>query len=226
MALNTPWVGYRLGGYVHLFNTQEIDRPLTADEQQQAFDKQPLLTRIAVICAGPGINLLFAVLAYWFIFVIGIQGAKPLIGWVLPHSIAAQAGLSAKQEMTEVDGYSVKTWRDVALAVALRLGEKEPLIVKTRPYSPRRQLAERQYQLDLKHWRIDTLRPQLLESLGIKPFHPPVPPIIDKIKKRGPAAQGGLKVGDRILSVNGHAIHDWVVLSQFIRKHPRTTLTF
>jgi len=80
-----------LGGYVRLLDEREGNVP--SHELPRAFNRQPVWKRIAVLLAGPAFNLVFAVIAYWVLFVAGVPAIKPVIGEVEPDSIAARAGL-------------------------------------------------------------------------------------------------------------------------------------
>src|SRR5262245_37664303 len=76
-----------LGGYVKLLderegNVSEADRPY-------AFNRQSIPKRAAVLAAGPVFNLIFAVAAYWLVFVAGVPGIKPIVGDVTKGSYAA-----------------------------------------------------------------------------------------------------------------------------------------
>ncbi len=82
-----------LGGYVRLLD--ERDGPVPAGEEHRAFNRRPPLARIAVLLAGPGANFLFAIFAYWLLFMQGVPGLKPVIGEVAPESHAARADLRA-----------------------------------------------------------------------------------------------------------------------------------
>src|SRR5580693_3341072 len=86
-----------LGGYVKMLD--ETEENVSSDELHLAYNRQPLYKRIAVILAGPFFNFIFAFVIYWFIFVIGFTTLIPLIGKVLPGSIAANAGLKAQDEI-------------------------------------------------------------------------------------------------------------------------------
>jgi regulator of sigma E protease len=46
--------------------------------------------------AGPAFNFLFAVAAYWIMFVVGVPAMQPLIGAVEPQSPAAEAGCARR----------------------------------------------------------------------------------------------------------------------------------
>src|SRR5579863_4777906 len=59
-----------LGGYVKM--ADEREGQVAAVDLPRAFNRQPLWKRLPVVLAGPGFNFLFAILAYWIIFMAGI----------------------------------------------------------------------------------------------------------------------------------------------------------
>ena len=79
-----------LGGYVKMLDEREA--PVASHEVSRSFNQQTLTTRSAVILAGPVFNFLFAIVAYWLMFVSGVPGLKPMVGVVAPSSTAAVAG--------------------------------------------------------------------------------------------------------------------------------------
>ena len=91
-----------LGGYVKMLDEREGDVP--AHELDRAFNRQPVMTRIAIVAAGPIFNLLFAIVAYWAMFSIGMDDIKPVIGQVYVDSPASRAGLEKNDEILSVDG--------------------------------------------------------------------------------------------------------------------------
>ena len=104
-----------LGGYVRLLD--ERDGPVPAGEEHRAFNRRPPLARIAVLLAGPGANFLFAVFAYWILFMQGIPGLKPVIGEIAPDSFAAHADLRPLDEITAVAGQATPTRQAAVLAI-------------------------------------------------------------------------------------------------------------
>ena len=56
-----------LGGYVRFLDSRE--GPVEQKDEGRAFDHRPIPSRIAVLLAGPAFNFLFALVAYWVIFV-------------------------------------------------------------------------------------------------------------------------------------------------------------
>lgn len=80
-----------LGGYVKMLDSRVDD--VAEEERGFAFDTKPLWKRTAIVAAGPIFNFLFAIFAYWLVFLIGVPAVKPVVGQVTPYSIAAEAGL-------------------------------------------------------------------------------------------------------------------------------------
>ena len=58
-----------MGGYVRFLDGRE--GPVDAGDEGRAFDHRPIPARIAVLLAGPMFNFVFAILAYWALFVGG-----------------------------------------------------------------------------------------------------------------------------------------------------------
>ena len=110
-----------LGGYVRMLDEREA--PVPDHLKNQAFNNKSVLQRIAIVAAGPFVNLIFAVLAYWALFVSGVTVVKPVIGSIAPGSLAEVAGLQAGSEIVEIDGREVLAWEEVNLALAARVGE-------------------------------------------------------------------------------------------------------
>ena len=69
-----------LGGYVKMLDEREGD--VATDDLNCAFNRQSVGKRIAVVIAGPAANFLFAIGAYWLLFVIGVTAVVPVIGSV------------------------------------------------------------------------------------------------------------------------------------------------
>ena len=104
-----------LGGYVKFLDSREgsVD---TADEGR-AFDQRPIPARIAVLLAGPAFNFLFAILAFWFLFMDGVPALRPTIGEVTPDSYAAAAGLSAGEQIVRVGDKDVLAWDGALIGI-------------------------------------------------------------------------------------------------------------
>src|SRR5690606_22115426 len=62
-----------LGGYVKMLD-ERGDEPIDEADLPYSFNRQSLAKRAAIVFAGPAVNLLFAVLVYWGLYLTGIPG--------------------------------------------------------------------------------------------------------------------------------------------------------
>ncbi|KEA64371.1 Membrane-associated zinc metalloprotease [Marinobacterium lacunae] len=209
-----------LGGYVRMLDEREGDVP--ADLRAQAFNNKPVLQRMAIVAAGPVVNLLFAVLAYWFLFVWGVTSVVPVVGGVEAGSLADKSGLPGGVELLEVDGHSVQSWDEVNLRLAARVGESG--VLQLLAGEPQRGLAQ-SYQVKLDRWSVDLEKESPISALGIQPYRPEVPAVIGTLSEGGAAQAAGLMAGDKVLSINGHPVSGWMALVEEIRQSPGQTLS-
>jgi len=214
------WSLFPLGGYVKMLDEAEGEVP--AHERHLAFNTKSVWSRIAIIVAGPLFNFIFAFVALWLVLVIGIQSLAPMIDGVKPGSIAATAGLTPKQEILALDGKKITSWRDFQFALMPLLGSDTtvPLTVKSLENGQMKTVF-----LPLAHWELDTKKPDPLNSLGINPFIPRIPPVIGEVVDDSPAKAAGLQRGDVIAKINGKPMDDWLELVEYVKRHPGEQLS-
>ncbi len=208
-----------LGGYVSMLDEREGDVP--ESQLNQAFNRKPVLQRIAVVAAGPLVNLLFAVLVYWAMFVAGIEKVVPVTGEIAVNSVAEQADIQPGYEIVSIAGRSTQSWDEVNLMLAHYVGETAdvPVIVKPMDGNLHQTLV-----LRLQSWSVDLEAQSPLMAVGITPYSPDYPAIIGRLVNDGRAAAAGLKVGDRVAAVDGLSINGWREFVEIVRASPEREL--
>lgn len=208
-----------LGGYVKMLDEREGDVPPA--ELDCAFNRRPVAQRMATVAAGPLANFLLAILAYWIVFLHGVQGVVPIVDTVAPDSIAASAGLQPGQEITAIDGKPTPTVQILGERLVRRLGDSGPLLVQVRePDSG----ITRDLQAELRRWDLDPDAPDPIGDLGLTLYRPPVPAVAATIEAGGPAELAGLQKGDRILAADGRSIDDWLAWVEYVRARPEQSM--
>lgn len=208
-----------LGGYVKMLDGREDD--LDPAEAHRAFNNKPVLSRIAVLVAGPGFNFAFAIFACWLMFVLGIPGVKPILGDIQTDSPAARAGLQAEDRILRVGDRDVETWDGAYLELLNELLDdgRIPLLVE----SPdgRQKRAEIVVEGNLAKL---TEPNALFPGLGVSAFRPDWPAAIGEMAPGLAADKSGLESGDLVVSADGVAIEGWRQWVDFVRARPDQTV--
>ncbi len=210
-----------LGGYVKMLG--EGDEVTTPEDAHRAFNQKPLLSRMIVVVAGPLTNLAIAVIAFWGVYLMGVSHARPIIGTVIPNSIAAESGIKPRDELVRIDGVNTPNWQRVVMAVIMRMGDRNPMTVTVKPVDSSRLVD---HTLNLSTWMVDKRNPDFFQSLGFFPYRPKVPPVVSAVAKDSPAEKAGLMPGDRVVSIDGQSVADWVDIVSKVERMPSKTLIF
>lgn len=202
-----------LGGYVKMLDEREGE--VAPEEQHRAFNRQSVGRRFAIVAAGPAFNLMFAIVAYWLMFVTGVPGLRAVVGDINPDSLAGEAGIRAGMEIIAVGDSPTPTWGAVLEAVVPHALRQQPV-----PVTVRENGRERVLSLPLDRVERD-IKPEALTSVvGLMPYRPPLEPVIDAVVSGSAAERAGLQPGDRVAAINGQSVHDWEDLVLVVRNSP------
>ncbi len=203
-----------LGGYVKMLDEREGE--VAPDERQRAFNCQPVGSRIAIVLAGPAFNFLFAVLAYAFMFMVGIPGVKPLLDEPRPKSLAEAGDFRKGDLVMAVDGKATPTLGAVMLALVDRAMTGEEIKVEVLDADDRTRIRT----LDTRESQGLADPAQVFERVGLVPWQPVLPAVIGQVMRDGAAERAGLRPGDRIVLADGKPIADWRQWREVIERHP------
>ena len=207
-----------LGGYVKMLDEREA--PVDAAEQARAFNRQSLPVRSAIVVAGPLFNFIFAIFAFWLIFVMGDIGLKPLVGEVVPDSRAEQAGFLPGDQVLAVGDEETPSWENVVYSLLAQSLDQTSLPIRVLSESG----VERQRILNTRDLQTLAEEGKVLENLGFKPDRPIFPPVIGEVLAGEPAERAGLQAGDRILYVDSTRVESWPQWVEYVQKRPEQTL--
>ncbi|MBM3060330.1 sigma E protease regulator RseP [Citrobacter braakii] len=203
-----------LGGYVKMLD--ERAEPVAPELRHYAFNNKTVGQRAAIIAAGPIANFLFAIFAYWLVFIIGVPGVRPVVGEITPNSIAAQAQIQPGTELKAVDGIETPDWDAVRLQLVSKIGDEHTTLSVAQFGSNQRQ----DKTLDLRHWAFEPDKEDPVSSLGIRPRGPQIESVLSEVQVNSAASKAGLQAGDRIVKVNGQPLTQWMTFVTLVRDNP------
>jgi len=216
----TEWViaALPLGGYVKMLD--EHEGPVAPEELHRAFNRQSVWRRIAVVVAGPAANLLLAIAFYWALFVGGVQEAKPVLAAPEPGTVAEASGIARGETILKINGEAVASWQQVRWQLLQLAVERQPARLEV--IDAKQRLTWR--TLDLSRFDLEGFDSDPLARLGLRLNRPDVAPIIGTVVPGSVAEAGGLRAGDRVISIDGGAILVWEDVVKAVRAHPAETL--
>jgi len=189
-----------LGGYVKLLDEREGD--VAPEELHRSFTRRPVSHRIAVLLAGPAMNLIFASLLYAILSMVGSQIVKPVVGQVRLDSPAAVAGLERGDEIVRVGDRRVGDIEELQIAL-LRQFSDDGVI----PLRVRRGGSDRSVTLRVTEDRRALTEPgRLLPGLGFDLTTWTADTLVQDAPRDSAGARAGLRAGDRLLSVDGQPV--------------------
>ncbi|MFH4613384.1 sigma E protease regulator RseP [Vibrio diabolicus] len=208
-----------LGGYVKMVDSRVDEVP--EHEKHLAFDKKPLWKRTSIVAAGPIFNFLFAIFAYWLVFLIGIPAVKPVIGEVTPNSIVAEAGIESGMELKSISGIKTPDWESVNMGLISHIGDDLMTVTLT---SANEVGSEVTKTLDLREWEFDPETQSAMQSLGFAPYTPEVYRVIEQVSQGGAAEKAGVLPGDEIVAIGEQRITEWKQVVEAVRSNPDTPI--
>jgi len=208
-----------LGGYVKMLDERE--GAVAESERGRSFNRQSIPRRATIVLAGPAFNFLFAILAYWAIFVAGIPGLKPIIGEVSGQSPAAEAGVQSEDEIRSVNGRITPTWRTANVELLDGVLDDRP--IRLTVYRDGRE-HELSLAVDPGQRRALTEPGRLLSGLGLQPWFEALPAVVGELDEQGVAYAAGLQDGDRIRAVDGETVENWRQFREAVASRPGDSL--
>lgn len=193
-----------LGGYVKMLDEREGD--VAPAEVDQAFNRKPVLSRIAIVAAGPLANFLLAIAAFWFLYMSDESGLVPIVEDVAAGSVAALAGLEAGQEIVSVDGKETPTRQALSFRLLERIGDTGVITFAVK-YPDSDVIYESEAAVST--WLSEYEEPDIYAGLGITLFLPDAEPVLSEVIPDSPAAAAGFRPGDKLLSADGVALPAW-----------------
>jgi regulator of sigma E protease len=183
-----------LGGYVKMAGDDPSEE-LAPEDRGRGFLEQKPWKRILIAFAGPGMNLLFPLLAYFVLFAGQREAIGAYVGKLYPEMPGYAAGLRPGDKIVEIDGEKVFTFSDLMRAVAPNPGKRLRFTVDR---------AGKEVSFDVTPERyadVDPIETQMVGKIGMMPQSDA--PWLGLAAPEGPLHAAGLRSLDRIVSVGG-----------------------
>ena len=203
-----------LGGYVKM-KGEELDE---ATNEEGSFSAALVQHRLAIAFAGPLFNMLFAVVIYIFVYMVGVETLAPTVGTVKDMSPAQSAELQTGDQILAIQEKPIRFWSELQDRVHNSPGQ-------TLDFQVKRQTGK------ILNISITPISEEIEDLLGDKKQVgligiSPMVNTITYIKEGTAADRAGLQIDDRILAVEETPIFGWPDLRTAAIDHPGEELIF
>ena len=120
-----------LGGYVKMVGESD-EKEISPDEIPISFTHKHVLKKMAIVAAGPAFNILLAAAIFFGLYRFsGMPILDAVVGEVGKGSPALMAGIETGDRIVVMDGVDIRSWDDMAKAIAESQGhEIETLVLR------------------------------------------------------------------------------------------------
>ncbi|VFP84101.1 Regulator of sigma-E protease RseP [Candidatus Erwinia haradaeae] len=204
-----------IGGYVKMLDNRV--ETVSSMRSHQTFNNKSIWQRAAIVIAGPLANFIFALFAYWVVFVIGVPGVRPVIASIIEGSPVAEAGVSPGMELRSINGIETPDW-DAVYAVLSETTCDQVIDIKVAPLHST-EISHKIIHMHENNCNIIDERDPVL-SLGIQPTLPSSSLVLAAVQKYSAGSRAGLQVGDIIITASGRLQKDWYSFNAIVRQNP------
>jgi regulator of sigma E protease len=203
-----------LGGYVKLGGDESnagledgAGEDIPAGER---FDLRPRWQKFLVAVAGPVMNILTA-LAIPLVgaMTVGVPALTPVVSQVAPGGAADTAGLKPGDRIVSFDNEQNPTWRWMNVVATVKRTQTLPVVVER---------DGQRVQLSIKP-TVTTEDGHEIGDLDFQPDYGVQPAVIDRVVEGSPAAEAGMKPGDRFVALDGQPARNPSQVREYIGKH-------
>ncbi|MBU9258200.1 RIP metalloprotease RseP [Burkholderia multivorans] len=194
-----------LGGYVKMLDEREPGPGVKPEELCQAFNRQSVGKRIAIVAAGPIANFLLAIVLFSAVFATGVTEPAAILAPPAAGTVAARAGFDGNEtivSMRDVQGGEpepVRSWSDLRWKLLSAAFDRREVVLAARDGG-----ATFDFRVDLRHVPESELDDDFMMHLGFETGGGTLS--VASVQPGSAAQEAGLKAGDKLLAIDGAPI--------------------
>ncbi|PRE60182.1 RIP metalloprotease RseP [Burkholderia multivorans] len=194
-----------LGGYVKMLDEREPGPGVKPEELGQAFNRQSVGKRIAIVAAGPIANFLLAIVLFSAVFATGVTEPAAILAPPAAGTVAARAGFDGNEtivSMRDAQGGEpepVRSWSDLRWKLLSAAFDRREVVLAARDDD-----ATFDFRVDLRHVPESELDDDFMMHLGFETGGGTLS--VASVQPGSAAQQAGLKAGDKLLAIDGAPI--------------------
>lgn len=194
-----------LGGYVKMLDEREPGPGVKPEELGQAFNRQSVGKRIAIVAAGPIANFLLAIVLFAVVFATGVTEPAAIIAPPAAGTVAARAGFDGNETIVSIrdaqggDAQAVRSWSDLRWKLLAAAFDHREVVLGARDGG-----STYDFRVDLRQIDEGAIDDDFMARLGFETGGGTLS--VASVQPGSAAQQAGLKPGDKLLAIDGERV--------------------
>ena len=194
-----------LGGYVKMLDEREPGPDVKPEELDQAFNRQSVFKRIAIVAAGPIANFLLAIVLFSAVFATGVTEPVAVLAPPATGTVAARAGFDGGETIVSIrdergsESEPVRSWSDLRWKLLSAAFDHREIVLGARDGG-----STFDFRVDLRNVPESQLDDDFMTHLGFETGGGTLS--VASVQPGSAAEQAGLKTGDKLLALDGTPI--------------------
>ncbi len=206
-----------LGGYVKMYGEQPGDE-IPEDQKAYSFTHKTVWQRMAVVMAGPLMNLIFAFFVFMAITLLGEEVKGPKIGDVRPTTAAFASGFRSGDTVLKIGASAISNWDELQQGLNRYKGQKTLFEVR---HENSNESVQFESDIATKPNPNPLSSSKVMGDIDGLSLYSNAPVI--GVRSDSPFIVLGLRTGDMITSVNDQKVTFFRELDPLIEKLPTDT---
>jgi regulator of sigma E protease len=207
-----------LGGYVKMLDEREAGEPIPAALLPQAFNRQSVARRFAIVAAGPIANFVLAIVLFALVFATGVHEPPAIVATPLSNTAAALAGFDGGETVVAVrnagagESEPVRSWADLRWKLLGAAFDHRRVILTAKNAH-----GTFDFPLDLRDVPQSDVDGEFMSRLGFEPGGGQL--VVAGVQPGSAAQRAGLEAGDRLLSFDGTRADNASAFIAYVKSH-------
>ncbi len=194
-----------LGGYVKMLDEREPGPGVKPEELGQAFNRQSVGKRIAIVAAGPIANFLLAIVLFSVVFATGVTEPAAIIAPPAAGTVAARAGFDGNETIVSIrdaqggDAQAVRSWSDLRWKLLAAAFDHREVVLGARDGG-----STYDFRVDLRQIDEGAIDDDFMARLGFETGGGTLS--VASVQPGSAAQLAGLKPGDKLLAIDSERV--------------------
>ncbi|MCA7900937.1 RIP metalloprotease RseP [Burkholderia cepacia] len=212
-----------LGGYVKMLDERDPGSGIPPEELGQAFNRQSVYKRIAIVAAGPIANFLLAIFLFSVVFATGVTEPAAIVAPPAAGTAAARAGFDGGEAIVSIrnvrtgdaqggESEPVRSWSDLRWKLLAAAFDHREIVLGARDGN-----TTFDFRVDLRNVPESQLDDDFMAHLGFEAGGGTLS--VASVQPGSAAEQAGLKSGDKLVALDGKPIGGATRFIDFVKHH-------